>query len=208
MDSRAKCIEFLTRCRDLRGAAAGITTTSTHPVYSQDRSAFVPVGSLAIGERVRTADGWALVETLTRERGDGQTVCNLEVEKDHTFLVGELGLVSHNDSAVGGRGGCAVGSRGGTYVLTHPVSGQVMRTGRTGNLSRREAQHARDPVLSRFDFEPVHRTDAYSQQRGLEQWLHDTYNPPLNRIRPISPINPNRGRFLDAAQQFLQGGNP
>ena len=102
----------------------------------------------------------------------------------------------------------AAEARGGTYLLRDPVTGRVMRTGRTRDLARREAQHARDAVLGDFKFEPVHRTDVYSQQRGLEQLLHDMYNPPLNKIRPISPTNPNRQQYLDAAQQFLQGGNP
>ena len=62
MTSRAISDDLITLT--LRGTAEGITATSTHPVYSEDRSAFVPVGSLAIGERVRTADGWAPVESL------------------------------------------------------------------------------------------------------------------------------------------------
>lgn len=73
---------------------------------------------------------------------------------------------------------------------------------------RREAEHGRDAVLGDFKFEAVHRTDVYAEQRGLEQLLHETHNPPLNKISPISPTNPNRQTYLDAAQQFLQGGNP
>jgi RHS repeat-associated protein len=99
-------------------------------------------------------------------------------------------------------------ARGGTYLLRDPVTGQVMRTGRTGDLVRREAEHARDPAFRGFQFEPVDRTDVYSQQRGLEQLLHEKYNPSLDKINPISPANPSRQDYLDAAQQFLQGGNP
>ena len=44
-----------------------------------------------------------------------------------------------------------------------------MRTGRTGNLAKREAQHALDPALKDCEFEPVYRTDNYAEQRGLEQ---------------------------------------
>lgn len=81
-----------------------------------------------------------------------------------------------------------------------------MRTGRTDDLARRAAEHGRDPVLRDFEFEPVHRTDVYNEQRGLEQLLHDTYRPPLNKIRPISPTNPNLPKYQDAAKTFL--GNP
>ncbi|MCC7568261.1 MAG: RHS repeat-associated core domain-containing protein [Candidatus Methanofastidiosa archaeon] len=95
-------------------------------------------------------------------------------------------------------------ARGGTYVLRDPKTGQVMRTGRTGNLARRRAEHFRDPALRRYYFEEIHRTDVYTQQRGLEQLLHDAYNPPLNKIRPISPRNPNRPMYLDAAKEYLE----
>jgi hypothetical protein len=49
----------------------------------------------------------------------------------------------------------------------------------------------------------VHRTDVYNEQRGLEQLLHDTYQPPLKRVRPISPTNPNLPLYQDAANTFL-----
>ena len=100
-------------------------------------------------------------------------------------------------------------ARGGTYVLRDPVTGRVMRTGRTNDLARRQLEHARDPALRDYVFEPVHRTDVYAEQRGLEQLLHETHNPPLNRIRGISPTNPRLPEYRDAAQRFLerqQGG--
>jgi hypothetical protein len=60
-----------------------------------------------------------------------------------------------------------------------------MRSGRTNDLARRQLEHARNADLSHLRFEEVYRTDVYAEQRGLEQLLHDTYNPPLNRIRGI-----------------------
>jgi hypothetical protein len=80
-----------------------------------------------------------------------------------------------------------------------------MRTGRTGDLARRAAEHGRDPALRDLTFEPVHRTDVYAQQRGLEQLLHETHQPPLNKIGPISPQNPRLQACLDAARSFLEG---
>jgi RHS repeat-associated protein len=95
--------------------------------------------------------------------------------------------------------------RGGTYLLRDPVTGDVMRTGRSNDLLRRAAEHGRDSELRDLQFEAVHRTDVYAEQRGLEQLLHETYNPPLDYINPISPTNPNLQTYLDAAQEFLQG---
>jgi hypothetical protein len=94
--------------------------------------------------------------------------------------------------------------RGGTYVLRDPTTGQVLRTGRIGDLVRRAAEHGRDPALRGLTFDPVYRTDVYAEQRGLEQLLHETHQPPLNRIRPISPGNPRFQEYLDAARRFLE----
>jgi hypothetical protein len=79
-----------------------------------------------------------------------------------------------------------------------------VRTGRTNNLERRAAEHARNPDLAKYKFETVFRTDVKADQRGLEQLAHDFYAPPLNRINPISPTNPNRDGYLDAAFNFLR----
>jgi hypothetical protein len=94
-------------------------------------------------------------------------------------------------------------TRGGTYLL-RDTEGNVARTGRSKDLLRRRTEHARDPVLADLDFEAVHRTNVYREQRGLEQLLHDIYQPPLNKVRPISPKNPKLQEYLDAARNFLK----
>jgi hypothetical protein len=101
----------------------------------------------------------------------------------------------------------AVGTapRGGTYVLRDPVTGKVMRSGRTQDLARRATEHGRDPALRDLSFKEVHRTDVYAEQRGLEQLLDLQHKPPLNRIRPISPRNTRLPEYLEAARRFLGG---
>ena len=101
-------------------------------------------------------------------------------------------VVSQGDEAI----------RGGVYVLTDPATGKVMRSGRTKHLDVRKAQHKRDPALRQYRFDAVERTDVYAEQRGLEQLVHDTYSPPLNKVRPISPRNPRREQYLNAAEQY------
>jgi len=95
-------------------------------------------------------------------------------------------------------------AKGGVYVLRDPTTKRVMRVGRTNNLLRRQAEHARNPQLKYYRFKPIHHTDSYMQQRGLEQMLYDKYAPPLNKIRPISPRNPNLQSYLNAAKEFLE----
>ncbi|WP_230400456.1 hypothetical protein [Zooshikella ganghwensis] len=95
---------------------------------------------------------------------------------------------------------------GGTYRLVDPYTGQVMRTGRTNNMNRREYEHGRDPNLRRYEFHPDVWTDSYSQQRGREQQIHELHNPPLNRVNPISPTNPRRELYMNSANTPATSG--
>ena len=94
-------------------------------------------------------------------------------------------------------------AEGGVYLLRDAETQQVMRTGRTNDLLRREAEHALDPLLKDYKFETVYRTDVYAEQRGLEQELDWIHNPPLNYKNPIGPTNPNLHTYLDAAWNYL-----
>jgi hypothetical protein len=80
-----------------------------------------------------------------------------------------------------------------------------MRSGRTNDLARREAEHFLDPLLRAYSFEAVYRTDSYNARRGLEQLLHRIYQPPFNRINGINLKNANRPLYLDAAREYLEG---
>jgi hypothetical protein len=93
-------------------------------------------------------------------------------------------------------------ARGGTYTLTDPNTGEVQRTGRTKDLDRREAEHARSKETKDLDFNVDKRTDSYNTQRGREQALHDKYKPPMNKIRPVSPRNPDRSKYMRAAKRL------
>ena len=81
----------------LAGSCDAITGTAGHPIFSIDRAAYVHLGDLMPGERVRTADGWATVEAMSRWRGE-QEVYNLEVDGEHRFFVGGARIESHNAS--------------------------------------------------------------------------------------------------------------
>jgi hypothetical protein len=96
----------------------------------------------------------------------------------------------------------------GYNLPREPASAEKVGSPQAGanDLTRRAAEHRGDPVLRDFQFEPVYRTDDYAEQRGLEQLLQEKYDPPLNKHNPVDPANPNRQRYLDAAQSFLQGG--
>jgi hypothetical protein len=91
--------------------------------------------------------------------------------------------------------------KGGTYVL-RDAEGQAMRTGRSKDLARRAGEHRRAPTTKDLEFEVDRRTDVYPEQRGREQVIHDQHNPALDKVRPISPTNPRRQEYLDAAKRL------
>lgn len=92
--------------------------------------------------------------------------------------------------------------KGGTYLLVDPETGQVMRTGRTKNLERRETEHKRSSETKHLDFVTDRRTDSYAEQRGREQVIHDLHKPQLNKLNPINSKNPKRQEYLDAAKRL------
>ena len=102
-----------------------------------------------------------------------------------------------------------VAARGGTYTLRHPETGEVCRTGRTGNQNSRRGQHRRNPLTKNLRYVPEEWTDSYEEQRGLEQLLFDD-NPgaELDKIRPISLNNARIGEYLKAAADFLARTRP
>jgi len=99
-------------------------------------------------------------------------------------------------------------AKGGVYTLRDDA-GNVVRTGRTKDLTARESAHHNDSVLGDYHFNVEYRTDVYAEQRGLEQILHDRYpgaqaaNGGFNKIRGISPSNPNVDFYMQSGADFL-----
>ncbi|MCA9131000.1 MAG: GxxExxY protein, partial [Planctomycetales bacterium] len=95
---------FITRrvdeiCRiEVLGAEGQIDTiegTTIHPIWSLDRSDWVPLGKLQEGEQLLGASGAALI--LTHAIVQRNTpVYNIEVHGEHVYQVGESSLLVHN----------------------------------------------------------------------------------------------------------------
>lgn len=86
--------------------------------------------------------------------------------------------------------------RGGTYTLRNPSSGKVKYVGRSNDLQRRQLEHFRDPQKKGLDFRVDRRTNSSAAQRGREQILYERHQPPLNKVRPISPNNKNIDMYM------------
>ena len=130
---------------------------------------------------------------------------NFALDAGGLFIPGAAGLgtIKRAANAVDN----ATDAVGGTYKLLDR-QGNVIRTGRTNNLDRRELEHARGSDTRGLDFEVDKRTDSYSQQRGREQIIHDQHpearieNGGLNKQNPISNTNPKRQDYLDSASDL------
>jgi RHS repeat-associated protein len=82
----------------VEGEGKPIKVTFTHPFWSPDRKKWVSAGELEIGERLLAENGGSpRVMSLTK-RLKPEQVCNIEVEGDHCYRVGEGGLLVHNAS--------------------------------------------------------------------------------------------------------------
>jgi A nuclease family of the HNH/ENDO VII superfamily with conserved AHH len=76
--------------------AKPLGVTALHPIWSVDRSDWVAASELRVLERVRVEGGTRVL--VRREYAGEEPVCNLEVDGDHCYRVGEQGLLVHNAS--------------------------------------------------------------------------------------------------------------
>ncbi|MCB2157045.1 hypothetical protein KQI84_19380 [bacterium] len=191
---------------ELQGADEPLVLTSTHRLYSEDEDNWIPAEDLRVGGRLRTSTGSVSIVSVVPLDGLPR-VYNIEVETEHSYLVSDLGVLSHNVNP------CSAPTppqepKGGTYFLKDPETGEVVRTGRTNNLKSRKGDHARKPETEEFKFEVDRTTDEYAAQRGREQIIHDEHpearfeNGGLNKNQPISPRNPNRCDYLEAGRKL------
>lgn len=89
------------------GQAEPIGVTDTHPWWSEDRRAFVPVGQLRVGEKVRTSSLGVVAIASIQHRPREAWVYNLEVQGEHVYQVSDAGVLVHNQNQgkEGGSGG-------------------------------------------------------------------------------------------------------
>jgi Pretoxin HINT domain len=69
--------------------------TGSHPIWSIDRNDWVGASELKIGEKVKTEEGLTVLKSRTKS-DKKQKVYNLEIYKDHNFLVSTDKILVHN----------------------------------------------------------------------------------------------------------------
>ena len=187
------------------GTQSNLTVTDDHPFWVKDQG-WVASAKLQAGMQLQDRQGqwhevigWSALE----HRG---TTFNFEVADDHTFFVGEEGFWVHNG------GPCDIKTYQ-TYTKANPTTGDVYtgRTSGTGtpeqNIARRDQGHH----MNEQGYGPATLDQSSTNKdviRGREQQVIDHHGGAQsqggtsgNAINGVSPTNPRRQQYLDAAAQ-------
>jgi hypothetical protein len=74
-----------------------IGATPNHPFFSERRQDYIPIGEIEIGEPIRNPQNEVITLASKVKRTNGtEKVYNLEIYRDHNFLVGKSSLLVHN----------------------------------------------------------------------------------------------------------------
>ena len=79
-----------------RGETEELGVTPNHPIWSEDRQAFVPAGELQVGEQLRSLFDEQIHVVSIAPRAPPVFVYNLEVAAEHVYGVTAHALLAHN----------------------------------------------------------------------------------------------------------------
>jgi hypothetical protein len=162
---------------------------------------YVEAKDLRVGDVFTGANGelTTLTDTHREEFPNGVTVYNFTVADNHNYYV-----IANLEAYENGASVVLVHNASGVYTLTDKNE-TVLRTGRTNDLARREVEHNRQ-YASEYHFNIIYETDDYATMRGLEQYLYEQHldSATLNKIKAISDSNPNKAKYIHAAEDCLR----
>jgi RHS repeat-associated protein len=195
----------------LEGQEEATGVTDTHPYWSVDRRAFVPVGELRRGEHVDTERGVRAVVSITPLPYTG-FLYNLETT-EHVYRIGSLGTLSHN--------ACtpliSTDRRGRTRSAYAHLRPADLNSGTgTNQASRRQARSQgnanddaghligrllggpgsagsgntfpQDPTINRGQYRQYERTIADQLRAGNDVFVRVTLRYPGNSTRPSGVV--------------------
>ena len=188
------------------GQTETIDATPHHPFYVEGKG-WVDACALHAGMVVWLADGTKAIVTdvVTEGLEHPVTVYNFEVTDFHTYFVGDSGILVHNN-------GCGGEKTYQTYTKTNSETGEVYggRTSGTGDPAENVAARDRNHHMNEKGFGPAVLDKSSSNPdaiRGREQMLIESNGGAKsqggtsgNAINGISPKNPKRDQYLEAAE--------
>jgi RHS repeat-associated protein len=80
-----------------------LEVTGAHRLYSHDRTEWIRVDALGVGEALETGAGPVRLVSISAEERSAR-VYNIEVDAEHAYLAGDAQVWSHNQCACGGGG--------------------------------------------------------------------------------------------------------
>ena len=183
-----------------------VELTPVHRLFSEERG-WVQARLLTVGERLRSGSGGVTVASIS-EAIPNRRVYNLEVGREHSFMVLRSQIWAHNTDYVSG-----AGKTFQTYTKGNPTTGEVYsgRASGTGtpeqNLARRDAGHH----MTDQGFGPAQLDKSSGNKaaiRGREQQLIEANGGAKsgggtsgNAINGISPSNPKGAGYIKAANK-------
>ncbi|QEG16147.1 polymorphic toxin-type HINT domain-containing protein [Gimesia maris] len=174
----------------VEGETEPIGVTAGHPIWSEDRQAFVHTDQLQPGEHLRSAVGKTVRITSIEIRAGPEPVYNLEVVGEHVYSVTDSGLLVHNVSNCdfitvfrGGRPGTRVIKSHAAREQGYAGSQRLIDEGDLDDLFRAHAADSRSPASPFISVTTDRRVaEFFAGPDGV-----------INEFRiPISRAKPNR----------------
>ena len=157
----------------VEGLEKPIGTTPNHLFWSEDRKEFVAAGQLRTSELLKCSDG--IHRTVTSaHRVPAAQVFNLEIDQEHVYGVGNVGIVVHN-TYPGGTAPNRVSRFGEVGPSTHRQTGIVF-----------PAEGATELPLSKI--EPLHPVPRSVKPEGYIDELADTLRGGFDRSKGTADV--------------------
>jgi len=189
-----------------------IETTSNHPFYDENGEQ-VEAKDLEEGDELTTEDGdTATVDSVECIHHDEPVmVYNFCVMEDHTYFVGEHGVLVHNDCDGSAKNDfekwLSKGASDNKVYHGVDAAGNSRYTGITKqSKAARLAQHQKNgkPFV---DLEIQYDGLTRNQARAIEQYFIENGPNELNKINSISTKNKNYSQAMEWAKNFIGGNN-
>ncbi|QEG16136.1 polymorphic toxin-type HINT domain-containing protein [Gimesia maris] len=189
----------------VEGEAEPIGVTAGHPIWSEDRQAFIHSDQLQPGERLRSAVGRTVRITSIEIRAGPEPVYNLEVAGEHVYSVTDSGLLVHNTVLCGAGLTQANLSSGSALPANHTLNSteRLLKTseGRLGLLNSKGVQylgHAGDHIPAQGANKAVvvahsrsrpnkANTTVYRNRKHAVQDLRDALNGYSDEVSTLLP---------------------
>jgi len=160
------------------GSAKPLSVTINHLLWSYDRDDWVKVETLTEGEKITTKEGVVTVKEKIKKEG-WYVVYDLEVYRDHNFLVGTQNVLAHNgcDDVVGIDGDNVVLKDGSKVPRQNHQKTDKDIDFKTVRGARREAMRRQGivtskPYTTQIEIDPIDRRFRieviYDAQTGQE----------------------------------------